>query len=67
MSVLYGIAFFTHQIGSFLGSWLGGRLFDIYGSYDLMWWMCVILGFGAAAMHVPIIEKPVARLASENA
>ena len=62
MSMLYGIAFLSHQIGSFLGSWIGGRLFDYYGSYDLMWWICVILGFVSAAMHIPIIEKPVARL-----
>ena len=62
MSMLYGIAFLSHQLGSFLGSWLGGRLFDIYGSYDLMWWICVALGFLAAAMHLPIIEKPVPRL-----
>ena len=62
MSMLYGIAFLSHQIGSFLGSWIGGRLFDYYGSYDLMWWICVILGLVAAVMHLPIIEKPVARL-----
>ena len=59
---IYGIAFLSHQVGSFLGSWFGGRLFDYYGSYDLMWWICVILGFVSAAMHIPIIEKPVARL-----
>ncbi len=62
MSMLYGIAFLSHQIGSFLGSWLGGRLFDMYGSYDLMWWICVILGFISAILHFPIIEKPVPRL-----
>ena len=67
MSMLYGIAFLSHQIGSFLGSWIGGRLFDYYGSYDLMWWICVFLGFVAAAMHMPIIEKPVARLAKMEA
>ena len=61
MSMLYGIAFLSHQVGSFLGSWLGGRLFDIYGSYELMWWICVALGFIAAAMHIPIVEKPVQR------
>ena len=62
MSMLYGWAFFVHQIGSFLGSWLGGRLFDTYGSYDLMWWICVALGLVAALLHAPIIEKPVERL-----
>ena len=67
MSMLYGIAFLSHQIGSFLGSWIGGRLFDYYGSYDSMWWICVILGFISAAMHMPIIEKPVSRLAKMEA
>ena len=62
MSMLYGWAFFVHQIGSFIGSWIGGRLFDNYGSYDLMWWICVALGIIAALLHMPIIEKPVARL-----
>ena len=64
MSMLYGIAFFSHQVGSFLGSWLGGRLFDTYGSYDIMWWISVALGFIAALMHMPIKEKAVQRLAN---
>ena len=63
MSMLYGWAFFVHQIGSFIGSWAGGRLFDTYGSYDLMWWICVALGFIASLLHMPILEKPVNRLA----
>jgi MFS family permease len=66
MSMLYGIAFMSHQVGSFLGSWLGGRLFDIYGSYNLMWWICVALGFISALMHVPIVEKSVPRLANQH-
>ena len=66
MSMLYGIAFFSHQVGSFLGSWLGGRLFDTYASYDLMWWICVALGFLAAFMHMPIKEQPVNRLAVQK-
>ena len=66
MSMLYGIAFLSHQLGSFLGSWLGGRLFDAYGSYDLMWWICVALGFIAAVMHLRIIEKPVTRLEAQK-
>ena len=66
MSMLYGIAFLSHQIGSFLGSWLGGRLFDYYGSYDVMWWVCVALGFISAAFHMPIIERPVARLSRQE-
>ena len=66
MSMLYGIAFFSHQVGSFLGSWLGGRLFDTYGSYELMWWVCVALGFISAFMHMPIKEKAVQRLANQQ-
>ena len=66
MSMLYGIAFFSHQVGSFLGSWLGGRLFDIYGSYNLMWWICVALGFITALMHFPIKEIAVARLTNSE-
>ena len=66
MSMLYGIAFLSHQIGSFLGSWLGGRLFDYYGSYELMWWICVVLGFISAFMHIPIKERPVARLSGQE-
>ena len=66
MSMLYGIAFMSHQVGSFLGSWLGGRLFDMYGSYELMSWICVALGFISALMRMPIVEKPVERLASQH-
>ncbi len=62
MSMLYGIVFFSHQIGSFLGSWLGGKIFDAFGSYDAMWWICVALGLVAAALNWPIVERPVARL-----
>ena len=64
MSMLYGFTFFSHQVGSFLGSWLGGKLYDYFGSYDLMWWSCVLLGFIAAAFHYPIKERPFAKLQS---
>ena len=66
MSMLYGIAFFSHQVGSFLGSWLGGRLFDTYGSYDSIWWISVALGFIAALMHLPIKEMAVERLTNSE-
>jgi len=62
MSMLFGIVFFSHQVGSFLGSWLGGRLFDVYGSYDIMWWSCVFLGFLSAFVHMPIKETSVKRI-----
>jgi predicted MFS family arabinose efflux permease len=61
MTMLYGIVFFSHQMGSFLGVWLGGRVFDLTRSYDTMWWICVALGLFAAAIHWPIAERPVAR------
>ena len=67
MSMLFGIVFFSHQIGSFLGSWLGGKFFDTYGSYDIMWWSCVILGFASALIHLPIKEIAVPRLSNKKA
>lgn len=63
MSMLYGVVFFSHQVGSFFGAWLGGKLYDMFGSYDAMWWISVALGLAAAALHWPIVERPVARLA----
>lgn len=63
MSMLYGIVFLSHQVGSFFGAWLGGLMFDVTGSYDLMWWASVALGVIAALLHFPISERPVARLA----
>ena len=57
MATLYGFAFFSHQVGSFLGVWLGGRFYDQYGSYDPVWWMGVALGLAAAILHWPIREE----------
>ena len=67
VGLLYGIVFVSHQIGSFLGSWLGGKFFDTYGSYDIMWWSCVILGFASALIHLPIKEIAVPRLSNKKA
>jgi predicted MFS family arabinose efflux permease len=64
MSMLYGFVFLSHQIGSFLGVWFAGRLFDATGSYDIMWWICVALGVFAALVNWPIRELPVERLRS---
>ncbi|GAK87318.1 probable MFS transporter [Vibrio ponticus] len=64
LSTLYGLVFFTHQVGSFLGAWAGGRIYDYYGSYDPIWWSTVVLAFAAALLHLPINDKPVARLAT---
>ena len=63
MATLFGIVFFSHQVGSFLGVWLGGRLYDQTGSYDTMWWAGIVAGIVAAVIHLPINEKPVPRLA----
>ena len=61
-SMLFGMALFTHNIGSFFGSWLGGRIFDAYGSYDLMWIICVFVGFASAAVHFPINGSAILRI-----
>ncbi|WP_325893054.1 MFS transporter [Grimontia sp. NTOU-MAR1] len=61
MSTLYGMVFFTHQIGSFIGAWVGGRVFDYYGSYEPIWWATIVLAFAAALIHLPINDKPVVR------
>ena len=62
MSMLWGIVFFSHQFGSFLGGWGAGRLYDIRGNYDLIWWISVGLGVFAALIHWFIREQPVERL-----
>jgi MFS family permease len=62
VSMLWGIVFFSHQLGSFLGGWGAGRLYDIQGNYDVMWWIAVGLGAFAAIIHWFIRERPVARL-----
>jgi predicted MFS family arabinose efflux permease len=64
MSMLYGIVFLSHQVGSFFGAWMGGRLFDMTGSYSVMWWLSVALGIFSALVHLPILDKPVDRLLS---
>ena len=63
MATLFGVVFLSHQIGSFLGVWLGGVLYDRTGSYDMMWWAGVFFGVFAAIVHLPIDEKPLPRLA----
>lgn len=61
MSMLFGGVFLSHQVGSFLGAWLGGRVFDATGSYDPIWWASVALGVAAAALHAPIGDRPLVR------
>ena len=65
-SMLFGVALFSHNVGSFFGSWLGGRIFDTYGSYDLMWLICVFIGFASAAVHFPINGSAVLRIKSQR-
>ncbi len=67
LGMLGGIVFFSHQVGSFLGVWLGGELYDLTGSYDAIWWIGVALGIFAAIVHWPIREEPVQRPAFEPA
>jgi len=62
LATLFGVVFLSHQIGSFIGVWMGGRLYDTYGSYDGMWWAGVFFGVVAAILHWPINEKPLPRL-----
>jgi MFS family permease len=57
MGTLYGIVFFSHQLGSFMGVWLGGRLYDVYGDYTLVWWMGVGIGAFSAIVHLPVKEQ----------
>jgi predicted MFS family arabinose efflux permease len=64
MSMLFGVVFLSHQVGSFTGLWLAGTLYDLTQSYDMMWWISIALGLFAAAVHWPISEQPVARLAT---
>jgi len=63
LSMLGGFVFLSHQIGSFMGVWLGGKLFDATGSYNIVWWIAVALGIFAALVNLPVRETPIARAA----
>ena len=68
LATLFGLVFFGHQLGSFLGAWLGGYVYDATGSYDIVWWLAVALGVVAAGLHWPIREpRPRVRLAAQPA
>jgi MFS family permease len=60
MGTLFGIIFFSHQLGSFVGVWLGGRMYDAYGSYTAVWWIGVAVGAFSAIVHLPVREKRLA-------
>ena len=57
MGTLYGIVFFSHQLGSFAGVWLGGKMYDVYGDYTMVWWVGVGVGAFSALIHLPVNEK----------
>ncbi len=67
MSMLFGFVLFSHQVGSFIGIWMAGVLYDTTKSYDAMWWISIALGLFAALIHWPIREEPVARLRVQTA
>jgi MFS family permease len=60
-AMLYGFAFFSHQLGGFMGVLLGGVLREATGSYDIVWWLSIVLGIASALINLPIVEKPVVR------
>ena len=62
LSTLYGIVFLSHQVGAFLGVWLGGRLYDSTGTYNVVWYLSIGLGVVAALVHMPISDAPLARV-----
>jgi predicted MFS family arabinose efflux permease len=59
MGTLYGIIFFSHQLGSFVGVWLGGRMYDLYGNYTAVWWVGIAVGAFSAIVHLPVREQPL--------
>ncbi len=67
LTMLFGFAFLSHQIGGFLGVWLGGLAFDYFGSYNPVWWLSVFFGVLSAVINLPIVEKPVLRPAAAAA
>jgi predicted MFS family arabinose efflux permease len=67
MSMLGGFVFLSHQVGSFMGVWLGGKLYDATGSYDVVWWIAVALGVFAALINLPVRETAIVRSAPQAA
>jgi predicted MFS family arabinose efflux permease len=67
MAMLFGVVMLSHQIGGFLGAYLGGKSVEWTGSYDWMWWADIVLAIGAALAHLPIDEKKKAPLAAAQA
>ena len=67
LAMLFGFAFFSHQVGGFLGVWLGGLAFEMTGSYNLVWILAIAFGFASAIINLPIVEEPVVRTALKPA
>ena len=65
--MLSGVTFFSHQVGGFLGVWLGGIAFERFGSYTPIWWLSILFGVLSALINLPIVEKPVARAVAQPA
>jgi len=67
MSMLSGFVFLSHQLGSFLGAWLGGKLYDMTGSYSIVWWLSVALSVFAVVMNLPVREAAITRATPQPA
>lgn len=67
LSMLSGCVFFSHQLGSFMGAWLGGRVYDMTGNYDIVWWLSIALGLMSALANLPVREEPIQRSPSLKA
>lgn len=66
MAMLYGFVFFSHQVGGFLGVWLGGLIYEAYGNYNLIWYFSIALGIASAVVNLPIIERPAAEVRNDR-
>ena len=67
LAMLAGFAFFSHQVGGFLGVWIGGIAYEHTGSYDVVWWLSILFGVLSALVNLPIVEKPIRRIAEARA
>jgi len=63
MATLYAVVYLSHQLGSFMGVWLGGRIYDATGSYETVWWLTIVAGFAACLIHLPIDDRPTGGVA----
>ena len=66
VGMLFGFVFLSHQVGAFIGVWLGGVVYEATGAYDLMWWLSIALALAAAMVHLPILERRAPRVGAEH-